>query len=145
MISSNTKHRTIIGIALVALLAGCTTPAPTQQPAPQTENIQADRKSPQLRHVVLFSFKADADSMAVVAVEKAFIELPSKIAEIKDFEWGYNNSPENLNKGFTHCYFVTFDSEDGRAAYLPHPDHQAFVSLLDGLLEDVLVVDYWTR
>ena len=34
--------------------------------------------------------------------------LPSKIDAIKDFEWGTNNSPENLAQGFTHCFFVTF-------------------------------------
>ena len=64
---------------------------------------------------------------------------------IKDFEWGLNNSPEGLNKGLTHCFFVTFDTEEGRAAYLPHPAHKAFVSLLGAHLEDVLVLDYWTK
>ena len=71
--------------------------------------------------------------------------MPSKIPQILDFEWGMNNSPENHDKGFTHCYFVTFASEEDRAIYLPHPDHQAFGKLLDGILEDVLVVDYWPQ
>ena len=97
-----------------------------------------------LRHVVLFKFKEGTDPEAIATVETAFAELSTKISEIKSFEWGLNNSPEGLEKGFTHCFLVTLDSEEGRDIYLPHPDHQAFVKLLDGILEDVLVVDYWT-
>ena len=78
-------------------------------------------------------------------MEAAFVALPSKIAEIKDFEWGLNNSPEGLDKGFTHCFFLTFDSEEGRAVYLPHPAHKAFGKVLGPHLEDVLVLDYWTK
>ncbi|MDH3711301.1 MAG: Dabb family protein [Cyclobacteriaceae bacterium] len=98
----------------------------------------------QLRHVVLFKFKPGTDPAAITQVEVAFAALPSKIPEIRDFEWGLNNSPEDLNKGFTHCFLVTFDSEEDRAVYLPHPEHQAFVGLLTDILEDVTVFDYWT-
>ena len=98
-----------------------------------------------LRHVVLFKFKADASNDDIVKVEEAFNALPSKIPEIKDFEWGTNNSPEGLDKGFTHCFFLTFDSEEGRAIYLPHPDHKSFGSMLRPYLEDVLVLDYWIK
>ena len=97
----------------------------------------------QLRHVVLFKFKATATTEDIQKVEKAFAALPSKIAEIKSFEWGTNNSPEGLDKGFTHCFLLTFESEAGRATYLPHPDHKAFGDILGPHLEDVLVVDYW--
>ncbi|MFT6416317.1 MAG: hypothetical protein ACJARZ_001664 [Dokdonia sp.] len=99
----------------------------------------------QLRHVVLFKFNEAASSADIKKVEAAFVALPSKIKEIKDFEWGLNNSTEELNKGFTHCFFVTFDSEKERATYLPHPSHMAFVDILGPHLEDVLVLDYWTK
>ena len=98
-----------------------------------------------LRHIVLFKFKATSEAVDIQKIENAFIALPSKIKEIKDFEWGLNNSPEGLDKGFTHCFFVTFESEADRATYLPHPDHLAFVALLDGHVEDVLVLDYWSK
>ena len=104
---------------------------------------KAIEKKKQLRHVVLFKFKETATPEEVQQVEAAFIALPSKISQIKDFEWGLNNSPEGLNKGLTHCFFVTFDSEEDRAIYLPHPAHKAFVDVLSPHLEDVLVVDYW--
>lgn len=101
--------------------------------------------SKELRHVVLFSFNETVKPAELKQIEDAFEALPSKIKEIKDFEWGLNNSPEKLNKGFTHCYLLTFDSEEGRAIYLPHPAHKAFGDLLTPHLKDVLVVDYWTN
>ena len=79
----------------------------------------------------------------IATIEAAFAALPGKIPQIRDFEWGTNNSPEGLDKGFTHCFFLTFDSEEDRAIYLPHPDHKAFGAALGSSLEDVLVVDYW--
>ncbi|MFN4145860.1 MAG: Dabb family protein [Runella sp.] len=98
-----------------------------------------------LRHVVLFKFKDSATAADIKKVEDAFRKLPSQIKEIKDFEWGTNNSPEGLAQGFTHCFFLTFASEADRAVYLPHPDHKAFGKVLGPHLDKVLVVDYWTQ
>lgn len=100
---------------------------------------------PLLRHVVLFAFKEDATEQDIREIEEAFSALPGKIPEIKDYEWGTNNSPEGINDGLTHCFLVTFASEEDRAIYLPHPEHQAFVKILRPHLEKVVVVDYWTN
>ena len=35
----------------------------------------------------------------------------------------------------THCFLITFPSEEARAAYLPHPAHKEFVALLRPYLE----------
>ncbi len=102
-------------------------------------------KSSKLRHVVLFKFKDGTSDANIKKVEAAFRGLPSKIKEIKAFEYGLNNSPENLNQGFTHSFFLTFDSEEGRAIYLPHPAHKAFGDVLKPHLDKVLVIDYWTK
>ena len=99
----------------------------------------------QLRHIVLFKFKVEVSKAKIDEVGEAFAELPKRIKEIKGFEWGLNNSPEHLNKGFTHGFLLTFDSEEGRDIYLPHPDHKAFGEIVDPLLEDVFVLDYWTK
>ena len=95
-----------------------------------------------LRHAVFFKFKDGADPSAVNAVESAFAELPAKISSIKAFEWGTNNSPEGHDDGFTHCFLVTFASDEGRAAYLPHSDHLAFVEILKPVLDKVRVLDF---
>lgn len=99
----------------------------------------------QLRHVVLLKFKDGTSGADIKKVEEAFRSLPSKIKEIKGLEWGTNNSPENLNQGLTHCFFLTFDSEEGRAIYLPHPAHKEFGKVLGPHLDKVLVVDYWVK
>lgn len=98
-----------------------------------------------LRHVVLFGFKETASEAEVQAIVDAFLALPSKISEVKDFEWGTNSSPEGLNQGLTHAFTLTFHSEADRDAYLPHPAHQEFGALLGPHLDKVTVLDYWTK
>ena len=98
-----------------------------------------------LKHAVFFKFKDDAEPAAVRSVEEAFTALPSKVNSIKAFEWGKNNSPEKHDDDFTHCFMVTFDSEEGRQEYLPHPDHTAFVELLKPVLDKVRVLDFWAE
>lgn len=97
------------------------------------------------RHVVFFKFKDSAPPDQVKAIEKAFIELAGKIDTVKGFEWGTNVSPEGLNDGFTHCFFVTFKDKAGLEVYLPHAAHQEFVGTLKPLLDKVCVLDYVAR
>lgn len=98
-----------------------------------------------LRHVVCFKFKESATDKQLDGIVKAFAALQKKIPSIKEFEWGTNNSPEKHDKGFTHCFILSFDSEKGRAAYLPHEDHKAFGAMLGPVLDDVFVIDYWAK
>lgn len=98
-----------------------------------------------LRHVVLFQFKESASEEDVQKIVAEFDKLPKSIDSIVDYERGVNNSPEGLNEGLTHAFIVTFDSEEGRDAYLPHPAHQAFVKQLRPHLEKAVVVDYWVE
>ncbi|MEP7322076.1 MAG: Dabb family protein [Saprospiraceae bacterium] len=105
--------------------------------------VSMDKKL--LRHVVLFKFKDTSSVQGIKDIENAFRALPSKIKEIKSLEWGLNNSPEKINQGFTHCFFVTFSSESDRDIYLPHPAHKAFGKVLGPYLDKVLVFDYWAE
>lgn len=98
-----------------------------------------------LRHVVMFKFKDSTSPEKIQEVVDAFAALPSKIEQIKGFEWGTNNSPEGLNDGLTHAFTLTFHSEEDRAIYLPHPDHKAFGAVLGDSIDKVVVVDYWTH
>lgn len=110
-----------------------------------TVNAQEDKPKQQLRHVVLFGWKEGTDPAAIGKVVTAFKNLEHKITLIKAFEWGINNSPENLNNGLTHCFTITFNSEADRDAYLIHSEHKAFVALLSPAPDKVTVVDYWTN
>jgi hypothetical protein len=40
---------------------------------------------------------------------------------------------------------ITFDSEEGRAAYLPHEDHLALVEKLKPVMDKVRVLDFWAE
>jgi hypothetical protein len=106
---------------------------------------QSDTSSNVLRHVVLFAFKESSTAGQIREIERAFGELPGKIDEVREFEWGTDVSVENLSRGYTHCFLVTFLSEADRDTYLPHPAHQEFVAILEPHLERALVFDYWSR
>jgi hypothetical protein len=123
------------------MIYSCSNKNEPKMSAETTSNTQEMKK--QLRHVVMFKFKESSSPEDIKGVETAFEKLPSEIKEIKAFEWGLNNSPEGINKGFTHCFLVTFDSEEDRAIYLPHPAHKAFIDVLSPHLDDVMVIDYW--
>ena len=101
-------------------------------------------KNEQMRHVVVFKYKAGADQAKIDKVTRAFGELKNKIPGIVAFEHGVNDSPENKNLGFTHVYLLTFENAAARDAYLPHPEHKKFGQLLGelGVVEDAFVVDY---
>jgi hypothetical protein len=108
--------------------------------------VNADDNSGKLlRHMVLFKFKDSSSKDDVKMAVDAFRELPSKIEEIHAFEWGTDVSPEGKAQGFTHCFFVTFQTEKDRDAYLPHEAHLAFIKVAGPHIDKVLVVDYWTQ
>jgi hypothetical protein len=97
-----------------------------------------------VRHVVVFKYTEDASDAEIQEITEAFRALQDKIPGIVSFEHGVNNSPEDLNQGFTHVYVITFEDEAARDAYLPHPEHQQFVDMLmgSGIFEEAFVVDY---
>jgi hypothetical protein len=95
------------------------------------------------RHIVMFKFKDDAPAAKVQGIVDAFKALPGKLPAIQAFECGTNVSPEGLDQGFTHIFTVTFASKEAlEKHYLHEPSHQAFVAMLGGVLDKVLVVDY---
>jgi len=95
-----------------------------------------------VRHVVQFKFKKEATPEQVQQVIEEFAALKKKIREVESLEWGTNVSPEGLNKGFNHCWILTFRSEADRDIYLKHADHEAFVKIVKPLIEDVQVIDF---
>ncbi|WP_374538611.1 Dabb family protein [Chitinimonas taiwanensis] len=98
-----------------------------------------------LRHLVLLQFRADTAPEVLNALLADFAALPSKIPGISALEWGQNNSIEGLDKGFSHCFLLSFVDAAARDAYLPHPEHQALVARLKAQLADVLVLDYYPQ
>jgi hypothetical protein len=118
--------------AIVACVSSCT--------CANTEATQESQKM--LRHIVLFSFNEDLSAEGVREIETAFAELPSQITEIKAFEWGTEVNPE---KAFTHCFVVSFASEDDFNTYRVHPAHLKFGEMVKGRAKAVSSVDYWEK
>jgi len=128
------KHITLMTVGLIAA-------------AVAVGSIAADQatEGKALYHVVSIKFKEGADQEKVKAAEEAFAALKGKIPGITSLHWGTNVSPENKNKGFTHCFVLTFSSEKDRDAYLVHPDHKAFGKVLGPVVADVMVIDFWAK
>jgi hypothetical protein len=98
-----------------------------------------------LKHVVCFKFKSTAKPEDIQKVEAAFQQLRSKIPQVASLEWGTNVSPEQRNKGFTHCFLLSFNSDKDRDTYLDHPEHKAFGKIVGPVLDDVFVIDFWAK
>jgi hypothetical protein len=112
--------------------------------ADDTKKVKKEGKtSKKVQHVVCFKFKEGTTEAQIAAMEKEFAALKGKVDGLTAFEHGRNNSPEGLNKGFTHCYIATFKNTQARDEYLPHPAHKEFVEKhLKPILEDVFVIDF---
>jgi len=105
--------------------------------------VFAQKEKTQLRHVVLFTFKATSTKEEVANVTRTFNDLYGKVPEVKKMEWGLNMSPEHLDQGFTHCFVLTFSSEKDLASYQLNPAHKAFQEVLKPHMDKVFVVDYF--
>ena len=95
-----------------------------------------------IRHILLIKFKNSVGSAEIADLEALFASMVPKIDGVDSVEWGTNNSPEQLNKGFTHSVFMTFTNEQVRKNYLPHPEHEALKKVFVPLLDDIVVFDY---
>ncbi len=95
-----------------------------------------------IRHILLVQFTSAATDSDIAAVRSAFIGIPDRIEGVESVEWGTNNSPENMNKHYTHCVLMTFKDEAARSRYLPHPAHEELKAVFVPTIEDILVFDY---
>lgn len=133
--------RFIITCCAALMLTSAAVAAPKPRPANKQTATRVAPKS-MVQHIVLFKFKLETTPEKLAEIIAAFEALPSKIKGIKGFQWGTNNSPEKHDKGLTHAFILTFANEKDRDAYLPHPDHKAFGSIVGPWLADVTVVDF---
>jgi len=136
-----------IAAMIVVAVCGCNSSTSSDSDTTNSESVETSSSqgdpSKVLRHAVFFKFKDSSSEADIQGVADAFAALPSKIPEIIDFQWGTNNSPEEHDDGFTHCFLLTFKDEAGRSEYLPHDEHAAFGDVLRPHMAGVFVIDYW--
>ncbi|TVY19039.1 hypothetical protein LARI1_G002055 [Lachnellula arida] len=117
---------------------------------------------PPIVHIVLFEFKPTTEGAVIHDVCKRMLALrencihpTTKKPYILDSSGGRDNSPEGHQVGsslppypnpggaFSHGFVVHFASEEDRRYYLEEdPAHLGFVKSLDGIIQNVRIVDY---
>ncbi|KAF4637589.1 hypothetical protein G7Y89_g503 [Cudoniella acicularis] len=103
-----------------------------------------------LVHIVLFEFKPTIEREAIqdackrmLALRQNCIHPTSKKPYILDSSGGRDNSPEGRQGAFTHGFVSHFANAEDRRYYLKDdPAHLAFIKSLDGIVQNVRVVDY---
>ncbi|HWJ78556.1 MULTISPECIES: Dabb family protein [Bacillaceae] len=94
-------------------------------------------------HMVFFKFNEFLTPEKEKELLGRLNSFQDKIPGIKELTAGFNVTEEVENmKGFTLGLRVTFENKNALDNYGPHPVHQEFVGSLEGVIEDVVVVDY---
>jgi len=141
----------VITLSIVAACLSVFVMAPKKEAPAKSKKVKAAKAKlnkagrKHVVHVVCFKFKEEVTQEQIDKVCEDFAALRKKVPGIVRYQAGVNNSPEGLNKGFTHCFIVTFKNAKARDEYLPHPAHKEFVKTLDGLMADVFVIDFETK
>lgn len=94
-------------------------------------------------HLVSFKFKKHLQPQQEKELLDALHAFRNVIPGIVELSAGVNMTEEVENiHGYTLGLRVTFQDQESLRQYGPHPVHQQFVRMLDGILDSVVVVDY---
>ncbi len=86
-------------------------------------------------HVVLFRFLdgMTRDEPAVQAMHSALQKLPGLIDEIRDWQCGFNTTPDA--QAWDYVLVATFRSREDLHAYFGHPAHEEALKMVDKVAE----------
>lgn len=102
-------------------------------------------------HVLLIRFTEETSEAKINAIWKLFEDLPNGsdgVEGIISVQCGSNNSPEGLNKGFTHSVVMLFDSVSSRDTYTGTSTqpavskHLALQEVFLPTIKDIIVLDF---
>ncbi|CAM4466174.1 hypothetical protein FHS16_003183 [Paenibacillus endophyticus] len=94
-------------------------------------------------HLVSFKFKEALSPSKEAELLEALHALKTQVPGIVELTAGRNETLETGNiQGYMLGLRVTFTDRQALQDYGPHPAHQSFVAMLDGLIENVIVIDY---
>jgi len=96
-----------------------------------------------LRHLVLFNLSG-ADEALRTNIITRFVALRSLVRGMDEFEKGIITNLHHSEPGhLSHAFLATFSGKKARDAYLPHPEHDKFVSMVSKVLDKATTVfDY---
>lgn len=94
-------------------------------------------------HLVSFKFKEDVSPEKQQELALQLLAFKGKIPGILEVTAGVNATEEtDRAQGYTLGLRVSFKDKEALDGYLPHPVHKEFLEAIDGLVENVIVVDY---
>jgi len=94
-------------------------------------------------HMVFFKFNEQITQDKEQELLDKLLSFKGKIPGIVELSAGFNVTEEEGNQhGYTLGLRVTFEDKVSLDQYGPHPVHQEFVRSLDGVITNVVVVDY---
>lgn len=91
---------------------------------PPTRPESGLRLGRMIRHVVMFTWKAEATEEQKAAVPAGLSKLPGQIPVIKRYEYGAGINPGNRD----FVLVADFASHEDFVTYRDHPEHQAFIT-----------------
>jgi len=98
-----------------------------------------------LLHMVLIKARPDVDEATIDLIFKDLRKIKSVVPGIGAIIAGRSNSPEHMERGYTHGFTVEMESYNILEAYQAHPDHRAvgarLVAATDGGIDGILVLD----
>jgi Stress responsive A/B Barrel Domain len=96
---------------------------------------------PQILHVVLVQWRDDLAEDARRQVSASARHMVGRIPGIVRLDEGPSVSPEGLEQGYDWGLVLTFDSEEARDGYIPHPVHRVLADQIGAGAERLVVFD----
>ena len=98
-----------------------------------------------VRHIVLTRFAPGTSDQTIADIYGGLRAVAERLDGASGFVAGPSNSPEDLERGYTHGFSIDFADHDALRAYAEDPEHRALGARLvehaAGGLDGLLVVD----
>jgi hypothetical protein len=93
-----------------------------------------------LKHVVFLKFKPEASESDIEDIEKGLASLPSRIPEIKRYEFGRDIL--RSDRSYDFALISEFEDQEAMGRYQIHPYHFAVLNKIRAICEDIVSVDF---
>jgi hypothetical protein len=95
-----------------------------------------------MHHLVLFNFKENAP---IDSIETAMYEYFGSIQGVNDLSFNKNVSSRDLDKGYKHSFYMTFESSYFRdSIFYPHPNYKKIGGVIGRHINEYLIYDFET-
>lgn len=123
--------------AWVILVVICTSFSPETG---SNQVVTPEKAESKLHHIVLFNFKEHAP---LDTIEASMYELFGSIEGVNDLSFNKNVSSRDLDKGYKHSFYMTFESEyDRDSVFYPHPNYKKIGAIIGPHINEYLIYDY---